>query len=196
MVKSIEDLIKGFQELVNFLKKGWQEMKKVIDEAFEITEIEFKEFRRKKRVELFSTIKGKPINLKLLKKLQKEFENIGGALLHNDESFEYIASREKIEGVDIEAITFNEELILLNKNATTSAVYEELIHATQYRTGKYDAWVTKHGNEIAKNLMEKEAAEELIERAAEWKLPKEEIKLIKERLEFFNEELKILGYEN
>lgn len=196
VVKSIEDLIKGFQELVNFLKKGWQEMKKVIDEAFEITEIEFKEFRRKKRVELFSTIKGKPINLKLLKKLQKEFENIGGALLHNDESFEYIASREKIEGVDIEAITFNEELILLNKNATTSAVYEELIHATQYRTGKYDAWVTKHGNEIAKNLMEKEAAEELIERAAEWKLPKEEIKLIKERLEFFNEELKILGYEN
>ena len=196
VVKSIEDLIKGFQELINFLKKGWNEMKKVIDEAFQITEIEFKEFRRKKRVELFSTIKGKPINLKLLKKLQKEFENIGGALLHNDESFEYIASREKIEGVDIEAITFNEELILLNKNATTSAVYEELIHATQYRTGKYDAWVTKHGNEIAKNLMEKEAAEELIERAAEWKLPKEEIKLIKERLEFFNEELKILGYEN
>lgn len=182
--------------MLNFLKKGWQELKKVIDEAFEITEIEFKEFRRKKRVELFSTIKGKPINLKLLKKLQKEFEDIGGALLHNDESFEYIASREKIEGVDIEAITFNEELILLNKNATTSAVYEELIHATQYRTGKYDAWVTKHGNEIAKNLMEKEAAEELIERAAEWKLPKEEINLIKERLEFFNEELKILGYEN
>lgn len=46
-------------------------MKKVIDEAFEITEIEFKEFRRKKRVELFSTIKGKPINLKLLKKTPK-----------------------------------------------------------------------------------------------------------------------------
>ncbi len=171
-------------------------MMRVIDEAFEITEIEFKEFRRKKRVKLFSTITGKPINLNLLKKLQKEFKELGGALLHNDESFEYIASREKAEGVAIEAITFNEELILLNKSATTSAVYEELIHATQYRTGKYDNWVEKYGNEIAKNLMEKEAAEELIERAVEWKLPNEEVKLVKERLEFFNEELRILGYEN
>jgi len=178
------------------LKKGWNEMMRVIDEAFEITEIEFKEFRRKKRVKLFSTITGKPINLNLLKKLQKEFKELGGALLHNDESFEYIASREKAEGVAIEAITFNEELILLNKSATTSAVYEELIHATQYRTGKYDNWVEKYGNEIAKNLMEKEAAEELIERAVEWKLPNEEVKLVKERLEFFNEELRILGYEN
>jgi len=196
VVKSIKDAIKGFQELLNFLKKGWQEIKKIIDDAFELTEKEFKEVRRKKRVELFSTITGKPINLDLLKKLQKEFEDLGGALLHNDESFEYIVSREKVEGVAIEAITFNEELILLNKSATTSAVYEELIHATQYRTGKYDNWVEKYGNEIAKNLMEKEAAEELIERAVEWKLPNEEVKLVKERLEFFNEELRILGYEN
>ncbi|PRB02453.1 hypothetical protein CQ046_12915 [Chryseobacterium sp. MYb7] len=196
IVKSIEDVIKGFQELLNFFKKGWNEIKRVIDEAFEITQKEFKEVRKKKRVELFSTITGKPIDLKLLKKLQKEFEELGGALLHNDESFEYIASREKVEGVAIEAITFNEELILLNKSATTSAVYEELIHATQYRTGKYDNWAEKFGNEIAKNLMEKEAAEELIEKAVQWKLPDEEVKLVKERLEFFNEELKILGYEN
>lgn len=196
VVKSIQDLLKGFQELLNFLKKGWQEIKRIIDDAFNITDLEFKEFRKKKRIELFSTIKGKPINLNLLKKLQKEFENLGGSLLHNDESFEYIASREKAEGVAIEAITFNEELILLNKNATTSAVYEELIHASQYRSGKYDIWVENHGNEIAKNLMEKEAAEELIERAIEWKLPNDEIKLIKKRLEFFNEELKILRYEN
>lgn len=196
VIKSIKDIIKGFQELLSFLKKGWSEIKKVIDEAFEITQKEFKEVRKRKRVELFSTITGKPIDLKLLKKLQKEFEELGGALLHNDESFEYIASREKAEGVAIEAITFNEELILLNKSATTSAVYEELIHATQYRTGKYDKWVEEFGNEIAKNLMEKEAAEELIENAVQWKLPDEEVKLVKERLEFFNEELKILGYEN
>ncbi|MCJ8152628.1 hypothetical protein MKJ01_02485 [Chryseobacterium sp. SSA4.19] len=196
VVRSIQDLLKGFQELLLFLKKGWNEIKKIVDDAFNITDLEFKEFRKKKRIELFSTIKGKPINLNLLKKLQKEFENLGGSLLYNDESFEYIASREKAEGVAIEAITFNEELILLNKNATTSAVYEELIHASQYRSGKYDIWVENHGNEIAKNLMEKEAAEELIERAIEWKLPNDEIKLIRERLEFFNEELKILRYEN
>lgn len=153
--------------------------------------------REKKRVELFSTIKGKPINPKLLEKLQKEFDELGGSLIYDNESFDYIASREKLEGVEIEAITFNEELILLNRNATTSAVYEELIHAKQYRTGKYDDWVNKYrSNDIAKNLMEKEAAEELLENADLWKLPKEEIELIRERLVFFKEELKILGYEN
>lgn len=35
MVKSIEDVIKGFQELLNFLKKGWEEIRRVVDEAFE-----------------------------------------------------------------------------------------------------------------------------------------------------------------
>ena len=42
MVKSIEDLIKGFQELLNFLKKGWEEIKRMIDKAFEgIKKIKF-----------------------------------------------------------------------------------------------------------------------------------------------------------
>lgn len=35
VVRTIEDLIKGFQELLNFLKKGWEEIKKVIDDVFE-----------------------------------------------------------------------------------------------------------------------------------------------------------------
>ncbi|WP_284462826.1 hypothetical protein [Chryseobacterium sp.] len=196
VVKSIKNIIERFQELLRFFKGEKVSLKTLIDDAFKDVSIQFKEIRSKKRIELFSTIKGKPINLQLLKKLQKEFEEIGGSLLYDNESFEYIASREKIDGIEIEAITFNEELILLNKNATVSAVYEELIHATQYRTGKYDKWASEYGNEIAKNLMEKEAAEELIERAIEWKLPKEEIDLIKERLEFFNEELRILNYEN
>lgn len=45
-------------------------------------------------------------------------------------------------------------------------------------------------------MISKFVFEELIERAIEWKLPNDEIKLIKEKLEFFNEELKILRYEN
>jgi len=35
VVKSIQDLLKGFQELLNFLKKGWTEIKKVIDDVFQ-----------------------------------------------------------------------------------------------------------------------------------------------------------------
>lgn len=34
VVKSIKDLIKGFQELIKFFKKGWNEIKKIIDEVF------------------------------------------------------------------------------------------------------------------------------------------------------------------
>ncbi|WP_156907067.1 hypothetical protein [Epilithonimonas caeni] len=34
VVKSIEDLIKGFQELLNFLKKGWSDIKQIIDDTF------------------------------------------------------------------------------------------------------------------------------------------------------------------
>lgn len=34
VVKSVESTIKGFQELVNFLKKGWEEIKTLIDDVF------------------------------------------------------------------------------------------------------------------------------------------------------------------
>jgi len=50
VVKSIEDLIKGFQELLNFLKKGWPEIKKAIDETF----VSFKSLKEK----LIKSVKG------------------------------------------------------------------------------------------------------------------------------------------
>lgn len=152
--------------------------------------------KEKKWKELFSTIKGKPINKKLLSKLQKEFAELGGDMRFDKETFEYIAGREKALGVEIEAITLGDDLIMLGPKATTSAVYEELIHARQFRSGIYDEWVNKYGNKIAENLMEKEAAEELLENSIKWKLPKDEIELVKERLNYFINELKVLGYEN
>jgi len=148
-----------------------------------------------KRIELFSKIVGKPISKELLRKLQDEFKKLGGDLVYDKNAFEYIASREKVYNEEIEALTFNEELIYLNKNATTSAVYEELIHAEQFRSGKYNDWVNKYNNIIAENLMEKEAAEELLENATKWNLPKDEVQLIKERLEYFKNELKRLEYD-
>jgi len=144
---------------------------------------------------LFSKIKGKPVDIRLLGKLQKEFKELGGDMLFNKESFAYCAAREKTLNTEIEAITLNESLILLNKKATTSAVYEELIHARQFRTGRYDELATKYNNQkVVDNFMEKEAAEELLENASKLKLPNDEIQLIKERLEFFNNTLKELGY--
>jgi hypothetical protein len=152
--------------------------------------------RKKRRQELFSTIKGNPVDRKLLSKLQKEFSELGGEMRFDEESFEYIAGRERALGVEIEAITLGDDLIMLGPKATTSAVYEELIHAQQFKSGLYDGWANKYGNKVAENLMEKEAAQELLENSKKWNLPEEEIKLIEERLEFFNNELKSLGYEN
>jgi hypothetical protein len=146
--------------------------------------------------ELFSKIIGKPIDLKLLKELQEKFSKLGGDMRFDVESFEYCAAREKSLSTKIEAITLAEDLIMLNKTATTSAVYEELIHAKQFRTGRFSEAIRKYkNNELVDNLMEKEAAEELLKNSAKWKLPKGEIELIKQRLEIFNKELKRLGYE-
>ena len=43
VVKSIEDLIKGFQELLNFLKKGWDEIKRIIDDLFSVKRLKTNE---------------------------------------------------------------------------------------------------------------------------------------------------------
>jgi hypothetical protein len=189
--KKVEELPKTPSEK-RVLEKRESQAKRLNDKRGRNTNKKDKKLRK----ELFSKIKGKPINKKLLKKLQEDFKGMGGDMIYNKESFEYIISREKTLGTEIEAITLGDDLIMLNKNVTTSAVYEELIHARQFKSGKYNEWANEYGNIIAENLMEKEAAEELLENAVKLKLPKDEINLIKERLNFFNNELKKLNYEN
>ena len=184
LVEKQEDAVKLEKQLDDLVEKGQISRKQADEFAEHLDEVATKG--------VFSKINGLTIDSKLLKKLQKEFEIQGGELKFDEESFAYIASRENVMNTKIEAITFNEELIFLNKNASTSAVYEELIHAEQFRSGKYNNWASKYGAEGAENLMEKEAAEELLRNAKEWKLPEVEIELIKERLKYFNNELKRL----
>lgn len=198
-LKNVEDFIKILAQIRKYsrqIPELLEDLKQLVDELFETAKKNNEELRNKKRNELFSNIKGKPINSKLLKKLQKEFELLGGEMRYNEESWDYVKARSKSLGVEVEAITIGDDLIMLGKDVTTSAVYEELIHTRQFKSGLFNQTMTKYGYEITDNLMEKLAAEELLARADEWKLPKEEIELIKQRLEFFIEELKILGYEN
>ncbi|WP_449386727.1 hypothetical protein [Chryseobacterium lineare] len=195
LIVTIITIIKGIAKLARLLSNFTKWIDDVLARggkgAIKVEEA----LQKAKRIELFSKIVGKPISKELLRELQDEFKKLGGDLVYDKNSFEYIASREKVYNEEIEALTFNEELIYLNKNATTSAVYEELIHAEQFRSGKYNDWVNKYNNIIAENLMEKEAAEELLENATKWNLPKEEVKLIKERLEYFTNELNRLDYD-
>ena len=193
----VDDVFAALTHLIDQIKKGANNfaayVKKIIDDFFKWLEDLFKSGKADDLIidkGIYSKIIGKPINLKLLKKLQKQFKKLGGELKYDEESFEYILSREKVMETEIEAITLNEELILLNKNASTSAVYEELIHAEQFRSGQYDNWATLFGSKPAEFLMEKEAAEELLKNASKWKLPDEEIELIKERLQYFINKLK------
>jgi hypothetical protein len=137
---------------------------------------------------LMSTIGGEPMDKALLDKITRSFRRQGKIIEIGTEEANSYLNWAKAEGV-----CFDENIIYLRSNPSTSAVYEEVIHSAQYRTGKYNKWVEKYDNVIAKNLMEREAAEKLLKNAKAWKIPANEIEIIKERLEIFNSELKKVG---
>lgn len=181
-VKACSKGIKGFFRWVEELLKGLEGGKgksgeEVLGDAAD----------RANRRYLASTIGGKPIDPNLLKKLIKSFERQGGVILIGGDVQKMLDAR-KIEG-----LTYNEKLILLDEKASTSTVYEEFIHSAQYRTGRFNKWAEEYGNEAATYLIEKEAAEKLISNAEVWKIPPDEVTLIEERLQLFNDALKKLN---
>jgi hypothetical protein len=73
-----------------------------------------------------------------------------------------------------EAVTDHAKQVLFTARPSTSAVFEELIHTAQHRTGRWDALVDQVGNAEATRIMEIEAAEKLIRNAKAWGIPEEE----------------------
>jgi hypothetical protein len=114
-------------------------------------------------------------------------------LVGTEDAIEYLKYKTHIEGTQVFGVTLNENLIYLEAHPATSTVYEELIHSAQFRTGKYNEWVERYGNRIAVDMMEKEAAEKLIANASAWKIPAEEVEMIKKRLKIFSKNLKKIG---
>jgi hypothetical protein len=84
--------------------------------------------------------------------------------------------------------TYNESLIFLPAHPTRTAVFEELVHADQYRRGvslqplRYD---------LLRN--EADAAETLIRHRHAWRLPAGEVHQVIENLRSIRAELKELG---
>jgi hypothetical protein len=146
-------------------------------------------------IELQTNITGKSIDQKLLKKLQKEFAEVGGEMRYDEESFAYIEARERASNTKIEAISIGEDLIMLGRDVSKSGVYEELIHARQNRTGRLSEAINEHGFETAINLMELEAAEELVRLSQKLKIDENEVNQIIQRINDFKKILKDLGYE-
>ncbi len=125
-----------------------------------------------------STVTPMPENQ--FKKIQKSFEKNGGYFRADKESNDYVVARGK------EAITFNADTVLVRYNPSRAAVFEELIHTHQYKTGKFD------GSDLSRCLCEIEAKEKLLKYARAYELTDEEIEITKRLLELDKQDLRKL----
>ena len=120
-----------------------------------------------------------PMPKKQLRKIVKGFARQGGKIQMDAYTDEYLKSKKA------EAITYNMNTILLHTNPGRAAVFEELIHATQYRQGKND------GSYVSRVLCEIEAQKKLLKYQNEYKLTKQEVKQTKLALDSYEKELKL-----
>lgn len=120
-----------------------------------------------------------PMPKKQLRKIVKGFARQGGKIQMDAYTDEYLKSKKA------EAITYNMNTILVHTNPGRAAVFEELIHATQYRQGKND------GSYVSRVLCEIEAQKKLLKYQNEYKLTKQEVKQTKLALDSYEKELKL-----
>lgn len=120
-----------------------------------------------------------PMPKKQLRKIVKGFARQGGKIQMDAYTDEYLKSKKA------EAITYNMNTILLHTNSGRAAVFEELIHATQYRQGKND------GSYVSRVLCEIEAQKKLLKYQNEYKLTKQEVKQTKLALDSYEKELRL-----
>jgi hypothetical protein len=85
-------------------------------------------------------------------------------------------------------LTLNQETILLPANPTRTAVFEELVHAQQFRRG-----VTIEAGRGGVLQFEAAAAETLIRNRRAWQLPPDELRQVIENLRNIRAELQKLG---
>lgn len=121
-----------------------------------------------------------PMPQKLFHQLVKQFQELGGKVIMGADAELYLDSREA------EACTLNGYTILFRKRPGRAAVYEELIHAAQFRDGKNDGSIRSvYKNEI-------EAKRQLLVRAKGFQLTEPEIRHTRISLELYERELQKL----
>jgi len=111
-------------------------------------------------------------------RIKSAFEKRGGIVQSDEATDRYLDLREA------EGLTYNENMILLKTNASASAVFEELIHAAQYKQGRND------GTYENRLLMEIEAQEKLIRYQKVYGISDLENEQTKKALADYYEELK------
>ena len=121
-----------------------------------------------------------PMPKKQLNKIVKGFKKQGGVIVMNDEVTAHLKAN------SAEGVTWDAKTILLTKNPGRGAVFEELIHATQFRQGKIDA------TPRSRIICEIEAQEKLIKYSKAYKLTDYEVEQTKKALEEYKSALRNL----
>lgn len=115
---------------------------------------------------------------KQLHKIEKAFKAQGGLIQYGEETDAYLKSK------NAEAITYNDKTILLKQNPGRASVFEELIHATQYRNGEND------GSYVSRLNCEIKAQKKLLRNNKAYKLTETEVEQTKIALQQYESELK------
>lgn len=118
-----------------------------------------------------------PMPKRQLQKIVKAFRRNGGVMQMDDITDAYLSNKHA------EAITYNEKTILLRQNPGRAAVFEELIHATQFRKGEND------GTYESRLMCEISAQEKLLKYQKAYKLTAEEVKQTESALKAYRKEL-------
>lgn len=124
-----------------------------------------------------------PMPKKQLYRIVSSFKAKGGIIQMNDATDKYLESK------FAEAITYDCKTILLKQNPSRASVFEELIHAAQYKNGQND------GSYVSRLKCEISAQKKLIKHAKIYKLTENEIKQTKTALAAYETEL-TLYYKN
>jgi hypothetical protein len=138
-----------------------EKLKKVVDKSKNsgIMDLDTSTMRSVNGVEI-----GDPMPQKQFERIQKAAERRGIALISNEDSERYVLDR------GAEAITLNAQTVCLMRNPSRVAVFEELIHVTQYRLGQID------GTPLSIAKGEVAAKEKLLKHAKAYGLTDIEIK--------------------
>lgn len=118
-----------------------------------------------------------PMPKKQFQRIVKKFRANGGLIQFNAETDAYLISK------NAEAITYNENTILIRQNPGRASVFEELIHTAQYRKGRND------GSYASRLRCEIEAQEKLLKNAKIYQLTEPEIQQTRKALEAYQNEL-------
>ena len=120
-------------------------------------------------------------------RIKRRFERQGGLFVMDEYAQEILNAR------GVEAITYCADTILLRPHPSRAAVFEELIHVTQYRLGEND------GAKYSKLICEIKAQQKLLRNKEAYQLTQQDIDLTIHNLNEYIEDLKrfceVNGYE-